>query len=53
MDYAMLTSGLALLTTCTLGNVARDIGSKLLFRMIPLVAAVILIINSLNNLNVI
>jgi hypothetical protein len=51
MDYAMLTSGLALLTTCTLGNVAGDVGSKFLFRMIPLVASGILIINSLSNLN--
>lgn len=53
MDYAMLAIGLLLLLTCTLGNVASDIRTKILVRFIPLCASLILLINSLNNLNII
>ena len=53
MDYAMLLLGLLLIFTCTMGTVADDILSKVLFRTIPLVASLLLIINSLNNLNII
>ena len=53
MNYAMLAIGLLLLLTCTLGSVSIDIWSKILFRFIPLCASLILLINSLNNLNLI
>ena len=51
MDYAMLTLGLLLLPTCTLGSVSKDSGSKILFRLIPMCASIILLIVSLDNLN--
>ena len=53
MDYVMLMAGLALLVTCTIGVVDGDITSKVIFRLIPLSASLVLLLNSLSNLDVI
>ena len=53
MDYAMLVSGAGLLLTCSFGDVSVDLGSKFIFRLIPLAAALVLLFTALNNLNVI
>ena len=53
MDYAMLIAGIGLLFTCTLGTVSADIWTKICFRLIPLVASIILLLQSLTNLAII
>jgi hypothetical protein len=53
MGYAMLIAGSALLLTCSHGDVSHDFWSKVIFRLIPLAASVVLLLNALNNLNVI
>jgi hypothetical protein len=53
MDYAMIISGASLIITCSMGVVSNNFYSKILFRLIPMAASVILLINGLNNLNII
>ena len=52
MDYTMLALGLLLLLTCTIGRVSKDIWSKILFRLIPLCASLVLLINALIEVSV-
>jgi hypothetical protein len=53
MDYTMLIAGSALLFTCTTFEVSNEFWTKVVFRLIPLAASVVLLLNALNNLNVI